>query len=162
MNPSNPQHKRRSIRLKGYDYSRPGAYFVTLVTWHREKIFGEVIDGEMFLNKIGLIVHDEWMNIESIRKEISLDEYILMPNHLHAIVWIEEVDRDIHPVVGAHGRAPLHRTGRESQAVGEGLKPSPTQASGSTVSSARAQSPGDVIQWQRHRRSHPSAHRTAG
>ena len=83
-------HHRRSIRLKGYDYSQPGAYFVTIVTQNRAEIFGQVVDGEMKLSALGQIVHDEWMRSIGIRAEIQLyeDEFVIMPNHVHGIVWI--------------------------------------------------------------------------
>jgi len=83
-------HHRRSTRLKGYDYTQPGAYFVTLVTYHRDEIFGEVANGVMKLSSLGQIVYDEWMRSAEIRKEIRLyeDEFVVMPNHLHGIVWI--------------------------------------------------------------------------
>jgi len=54
-------HNRRSTRLKGYDYTLPGAYLVTLVTWHRETLFGEIVEGEMRLNEIGAIAQQEWL-----------------------------------------------------------------------------------------------------
>jgi len=57
------EHHRRSIRLQGYDYSQAGAYFVTIVTRHREMLFGEVVNGEMKLNKVGEIVEWEWLEL---------------------------------------------------------------------------------------------------
>jgi hypothetical protein len=57
------KHHRRSIRLPGYDYSQPGAYNVTVVTWHRECLFGQVVDGEMRLNNVGKIVQSEWLEL---------------------------------------------------------------------------------------------------
>ena len=56
------RHHRRSIRLRGYDYSQAGAYFVTNCTHDRECLFGEIMDGKMVLNQYGEIVIDEWMN----------------------------------------------------------------------------------------------------
>ncbi|MBW2091174.1 MAG: transposase, partial [Deltaproteobacteria bacterium] len=82
------KHHRRSIRLEGYDYSRPGAYYVTIVTRNRECLFGEVVDGKMVLNDAGEIVRDEWMKTAEIRPEIHLDEFIVMPNHVHGIIFI--------------------------------------------------------------------------
>jgi len=95
-------HNRRSMRLKGYDYTQPGAYFVTLVTYHRDEIFGEVANGVMKLSPLGQIVHDEWIRSAEIRKEIELfeDEFVVMPNHVHGIVWI------VPPIVGADGIHP--------------------------------------------------------
>ena len=94
-------HHRRSIRLKGYDYAQPGAYFVTLVTNQREEIFGEVAGGEMRLNQLGEIVHAEWLKTADIRPNVELheDEFVIMPNHVHGIIWI--VDKNI---VGATRR----------------------------------------------------------
>ena len=81
-------NRRRSIRLQGYDYSRPGAYFITICTHNREFLFGTIVDGEMVLNQYGKIVADEWMKTPKIRREIKLDEWVVMPNHFHGIVWI--------------------------------------------------------------------------
>ena len=91
----NPQkHHRRSIRLKGYDYTQPGAYFVTLVAWQREALFGEVVGGKVRLSALGRIVEDEWKRSIEIRREIRLyqDEFVVMPNHFHGIVWIVDTD----------------------------------------------------------------------
>ncbi len=100
----NPEiHHRRSIRLKGYDYSREGAYFLTLCTYQNECLFGEIVNGEMHINEYGQIVTEEWMQSSIIRKEIELDESIIMPNHFHAIVFINP---GIEDTVGAQGIAP--------------------------------------------------------
>jgi REP element-mobilizing transposase RayT len=91
----NPEiHHRRSIRLKGYDYSRNGAYFVTICSWNRECLFGEISgiktsEPEIILNEYGKIVHDEWNRTVLIRKEIEIGEFIVMPNHFHGIVLIQ-------------------------------------------------------------------------
>jgi REP element-mobilizing transposase RayT len=79
---------RRSIRLKGHDYSWEGAYYITLCTYHRKCLFGRIIDNEMNLNEIGNIVADEWTKTAGIREEIKLDAWVVMPNHIHAIVFI--------------------------------------------------------------------------
>ncbi len=85
-------HQRRSIRLRGYDYSRPGAYFVTLCTQNRECLFGEIENGKMILNDVGKIVADEWIKSAEIRNEIALGEWVVMPNHFHGIVIIHDGD----------------------------------------------------------------------
>ncbi len=92
-------HNRRSIRLTEYDYTQAGAYFVTICAWDRESLFGETSNGEMVLNGCGEIVRDEWFRSAVIRKEIILDEFIVMPNHIHGIVIITDT-------VGAHGVRP--------------------------------------------------------
>lgn len=83
-------HHRRSIRLKEYDYSRSGAYFVTVCAWNRECLFGEILDGEMTLNEYGEILRQEWMQTGFVRPGITLDEYIVMPNHFHGILMIDD------------------------------------------------------------------------
>jgi putative transposase len=109
-------HNRRSIRLKGYDYSRPGAYFLTLcIHPHAQLVLGEITAGatgaspkpgvptgafsgpRMELNAFGRIVRDEWERSFTIRHELQMDEYQIMPDHMHAIVRIRSVggvDRD--------------------------------------------------------------------
>lgn len=117
-------HRRRSIRLKRYDYSLPGAYFVTIVTQGRLSLFGEVVAAEMHLNDVGRMVETWWLRLPTKFDGILLDGYVIMPNHLHGIVTILEpdiYDRDVgaDPRVGpknadctdkqgAHMGAPLH------------------------------------------------------
>ncbi len=93
------KHNRRSIRLKGYDYSQAGFYFVTICCYQRQCLFGDIVDGVMQLNQYGEIVEKEWLRSPLIRQEIELDEYVVMPNHFHGIVIINPV--------GANGRSPL-------------------------------------------------------
>jgi putative transposase len=83
-------HHRRSIRLPGYDYSSAGAYFITILTKHREHLFGEIQNGEMILNEIGQIAHNEWVKTQELRPNIELDEFVIMPNHIHGIVIIKD------------------------------------------------------------------------
>jgi REP element-mobilizing transposase RayT len=93
-NPNN--HHRRSIRLKGYDYSWVGMYFVTICVQHRECLFGEITDGKMVLNDAGQMVKKWCMELSHKFPDILLDTHVIMPNHFHAIV----VNTGI--VVGAH------------------------------------------------------------
>src|SRR5687767_13997618 len=95
------KHHRRSIRLPEYDYSQAGAYYITIVAWHRECLFGEVVGGEMVLNELGEIVRVEWERTAEIRREVELGAFVIMPNHFHAIAIFND------NTVGAHGRAPL-------------------------------------------------------
>lgn len=94
------KHHRRSTRLQGYDYSQAGAYVITVVTQDRAHLFGEVVGDEMVLNEYGQIVLDEWQASAGIRKEIELDAFVVMPNHMHGIVVI------VDDVVGASGGRP--------------------------------------------------------
>ena len=80
------KHHRRSIRVPGYDYSQPGAYFITIVTYQQECLFGKVIDGEMRLNDIGKIVQWEWERLGHRFPFLELGAHIVMPNHTHGIL----------------------------------------------------------------------------
>ncbi|MEK6557271.1 MAG: transposase [Candidatus Margulisiibacteriota bacterium] len=79
---------RRSIRLKGHDYSQEGTYFITLVTHNRLNIFGDIIDGSMVLNDIGIKAKEYWLEITEHYPQTQLDEYVIMPNHIHGIIKI--------------------------------------------------------------------------
>ena len=83
-------HHRRSIRLKGYDYSQNGAYFITLCAQDRKPIFGKIVSGEMQLSPFGIIVRDEWLKTSEMRKNIEMDEFVVMPNHFHGIIVIDD------------------------------------------------------------------------
>jgi putative transposase len=80
-----PVHHRRSIRLPGYDYSQPGAYFVTLVTKNREELFGHVVNGQMLLNDIGICAASVYKTLPE-HFPIRITSWIIMPNHLHGIL----------------------------------------------------------------------------
>lgn len=92
---------RRSIRLQDYDYTLAGAYFITLVTKERKCLFGDIADGEIRLNDCGQAVQDEWEKSAQIREEIELDAFVVMPNHVHAIIIITDGSGR------ATGRSPL-------------------------------------------------------
>ncbi|MFT6106240.1 MAG: REP element-mobilizing transposase RayT [Rickettsiales bacterium] len=81
-------HRRRSIRLKNYDYSQSGAYFITICCKDKKCLFGKIIDGKMILNKFGNVAYDEWIRTAELRKNIVLDEFVIMPNHIHGIIII--------------------------------------------------------------------------
>ncbi|BCX13327.1 MAG: hypothetical protein KatS3mg067_2265 [Thermosynechococcus sp.] len=102
---------RRSIRLKGYDYSQAGAYFITICTKDRACLFGEVVDGEMRLNDFGQVVHGVWNNLPNHYAGVEMDAFVVMPNHVHGIVVI----------------------------VGAGLKPAPTTTAAPTTTTAPTQ-----------------------
>jgi putative transposase len=100
-----PRRNRRSIRLQGYDYSQAGAYFVTLCTQNRECLFGEIVDGEMRMNDAGNIARQCWDNIPIHFPHVDLDEFVVMPNHIHGIVVITDN-------VGGKNFSPLPQTTR--------------------------------------------------
>jgi len=82
------RNRRRSIRLKGYDYARAGAYFVTVCTWRRECLFGDVADGEMSLNDAGKFVATTWDDLPARFAAVQLDAFVVMPNHIHGILLL--------------------------------------------------------------------------
>jgi putative transposase len=88
---------RKQLRLKGYDYSSAGAYFVTICAKDRKHLFGRILDETMEANRCGHIVEESWRDIPNHDRRVELDEFILMPNHIHGIVVI----LDDFPTVGA-------------------------------------------------------------
>ncbi len=124
--------QRRSLRLRYFDYAGPAWYFVTICTANRACLFGEVREGAMHKNGLGGLVAEEWVSSAKLRREIELDQFVVMPNHFHAIVefrpqmppWVggRTAVRPYGPAVsisttGAHGRAPL-RLARQRQSLG--------------------------------------------
>lgn len=92
MSRYNPKiHRRRSIRLKGYDYSRAGKYFLTICTDQRQCLFGDIVDGEMILNDIGGVVRQCWVEIPEHFPQVELDDFVVMPNHVHGIISIVDI-----------------------------------------------------------------------
>lgn len=85
------KHHRRSIRLQGYDYTAAGAYFITLCTQQRQCLFGEIEAGEMQLSLFGETVRSGWMQITGHFRSVKLDEFVVMPNHLHGILWLGDM-----------------------------------------------------------------------
>ena len=83
------RYRIKSARLQGYDYSGDGLYFVTICTDNRELFFGDVKNNKMILNDVGQIVANEWRKTEIIRPDVFLDEWVIMPNHLHGILIID-------------------------------------------------------------------------
>ncbi len=96
-------HHRRSIRLRDFDYSNVGAYYVTICAWQRECLFGEVVDGEVRLNTVGEIVQEEWQLTAAVRENVRLDEFIVMPNHFHAIIFINDCRGTACRALGVNG-----------------------------------------------------------
>ena len=104
---NNPEkHHRRSIRLREYDYSQPGAYYVTICTQNHECLFGNIVDGHMALNEFGNICIHRWLEIPMHYHNVSLDEFVIMPNHVHGIIIINHVSDC---TVGAIHESPLQR-----------------------------------------------------
>ena len=85
-------HNRRSIRLKGYDYSQAGLYFITICTKNRLCLFGKIENGKMFLNDAGQSAEHYWMAIPHHYPKTQLHEYVIMPNHVHGIVGVQDFE----------------------------------------------------------------------
>jgi putative transposase len=87
-------HHRRSIRLKHYNYQNTGIYFVTICTKYRSHLFGLVKNGQMILNKFGMIARDEWIKTAQLREYVKIDAFVIMPDHMHGILIISRGDDD--------------------------------------------------------------------
>jgi len=97
-------HHRRSIRLREYDYSLVGAYFVTVCANGRECLFGDCADGDMRVNDAGRMVVDIWNSLPERFPNVALDEYMIMPNHFHGIIVLEDAnERRGEPCVRPYG-----------------------------------------------------------
>ena len=83
-------HHRKSIRLKDYDYSQAGAYFITICTHERQALFGQIVDGQMQLNSLGEIVQATWSALIEHYADIHLGAFVIMPNHVHGIIEIKK------------------------------------------------------------------------
>ena len=104
-------HHRKSTRLKGYDYSREGLYFITICTYKKECLFSEIINDEMILNHAGKIADKYWLDIPKHFPNAVLHERVIMPNHVHGIIEIHAVhvgSENLRDNVGAENLQPLH------------------------------------------------------
>lgn len=142
------KHSRRSIRLSEYDYRRAGGYFITLCTRQRAELFGRIVEDDIILNEYGHIVLDAWMETAIIRPGVLLDEFIVMPNHFHAILFLPNPPES--DDVGAHSRAPsgydsmLRRSPRSLGALIAGFKSTVTTQINTLRASPR------IPVWQRN------------
>jgi putative transposase len=109
MNPPN-RHERKPNRARGYDYATPGAYFITACTRNRVPLFGDIVDGVMTLNEFGWIVAEAWKDLPQHYPHIILDDFVIMPNHIHGIIWLHRFYDD-------------GITQNDANCVGTGLRP---------------------------------------
>ncbi|MGH2610312.1 MAG: transposase [Tepidiformaceae bacterium] len=84
--PPREHPNRRTVRWKHFDYRGNATFFVTIVTWRRFCWFGDVVDGRMVLNELGEVVRQEWLRTPAVRPNTALGEFVIMPNHIHAVV----------------------------------------------------------------------------
>ena len=92
---------RQSIRLKHFDYSQQGLYFVTICTHKMHCLFGKISQDEMHLNDAGKMIESHWQQLKSRFNHISLQEFLVMPNHFHGIIEIIDVDKPLGEIIGA-------------------------------------------------------------
>ena len=94
---------RQSIRLKNYDYSQAGAYFITICTHNRECILGDIADGEIRLNRLGETVKMVLLDLTQHYRHVEIDEFVIMPNHIHIIIILNEAGCKPAPTPNRHG-----------------------------------------------------------
>ncbi|MCL4272354.1 MAG: hypothetical protein KJZ77_00665 [Anaerolineales bacterium] len=107
------KHHRKSIRLQGYDYSQTGAYYVTIVTYHRDPLFGEIRDGKMHLDDFRMIADECWRAIPEHFPSVELGAYGIMQNHVHGVIVIindQGTTTNLSSFVGATHASPLPKT----------------------------------------------------
>jgi len=119
------KHHRRSIRLPGYDYTQPGAYFVTICSYQREHVFGEVVDGEMKCNRWGEIAREEWFKTAVLRPYVRLykEQFVVMPNHAHGIIWIVDDVGGLHTNTSIMQKTQLNLAKRAEQRSAPTVQP---------------------------------------
>ncbi|HUZ01678.1 MAG TPA: hypothetical protein VMU89_15120, partial [Thermomicrobiaceae bacterium] len=100
------QPRRRSLRLRGYDYRQPGAYFVTVCTQNRVRLFGDIADGVIDLTAAGQMVENVWEELSAFYTGVEIDAFAVMPNHVHGIIVLGEATADIAQRVESVGAAP--------------------------------------------------------
>jgi putative transposase len=99
------KYHRQSTRLKNFDYASNGAYHVTICAWKRERWFGEIQNDKMILNEVGKIILEEWNQTRELRPNVVLDAFVIMPNHIHAIIVLVNPDESTN--VGVRRVSPL-------------------------------------------------------
>src|SRR5207249_2227838 len=120
----------RPIRLQGYDYSRGGAYFVTICVQNRECLLGDIVDDEMRLNHAARMVERWWAELGNKFPSVETDEYVVMPNHFHGIIVLVGADLCVRPYSkGTHAGVPLHRNTTRPPQIGRTRRCAPTAAS---------------------------------
>ena len=175
--PHNPQkHRRCSIRLPGYDYASPGAYFVTICVRSGECLLGDIVDGEMRLNDAGQIADDFWAQVPDHFPNVSIDAFTTMPNHLHTIIVIQAQGGGTPPLHHTHskddacrgaGSPPRHHTHSKDDAcrgagspprhqvhsrndAGRGVETAPSEVSPSKPSSIERPTLGQIVAYYKH------------
>ena len=126
MNYDPSKHHRKSIRLKGYDYSQSGGYFATILTHNHECLFGDVSNGETVLNELGKMALFTWNDLPNHNQHIILDEFVIMPNHIHGIIFIAGAGSNIAGEGINNVGESINNVGAGINIVGAGSEPAPT------------------------------------
>jgi len=116
------KYRITSNRLQGWDYAAKGCYFITIVTSNRENLFGEIVEGKMIPNEMGKMVEEVFFKSFEIRKELYLGSFVLMPNHLHALVFLDAVSDNAGVAAETDGRASLNRKPKSISSFVAGFK----------------------------------------
>jgi len=144
MNKYNPKkHNRKSIRLKGYDYTQPGLYFITICCRHMTHLFGHIQNGEMKLNDAGKMIDAEWQNLPTRFPNTKLHAYIIMPNHFHSILEILPSSDDA-PSSGNAAASGNASSSSNSPASGNASAPGDASTSGNASAPGDASSSGNA------------------
>jgi putative transposase len=117
------KHHRKSIRLKHYDYSQAGFYFVTIVAQHRQQVFGDIENGVLIPNTAGDMIETVWYELPDRFPHVSLDAFVVMPNHIHGIIVINNETSLISNNTVTNTQTPF----APNPNVGGGLVPAPAQ-----------------------------------
>ncbi len=126
-NEKSQKHSRKSIRLYNYDYAQPGLYFVTICCHNKKCLFGKIVNGKVLLNNIGEIANQCWLNIPKHFQHVILHQHIIMPNHVHGIIELQNV-----VCVGANKYSPGEYTHKKRAKNFSPLQ-SPSKTVGSVV-----------------------------
>ena len=138
-------HHRRSIRLKGYDYSQAGLYFITICCQDRVCRFGHVVNGKMILNEYGKVAFNEWMKTPELRPNVELGEFIIMPNHMHGIIRLHGSGASPSPHCTGESHSPHCTDASPSpHCKGELHSPNNTDASHSPNNTDASHSPNNI------------------
>jgi putative transposase len=131
-------HHRRSIRLKGYDYSQAGLYFITICVQDRKCLFGEIENGEMVLNEFGMIAYQQWEKLPERFTNMESDVFQIMPNHMHGIIMLTDT-------VGAT-LAVAPDNNPVADETGAGASPAPTKTVGDIVGAYKSLVANDCLE----------------
>ncbi len=137
--------KRKIIRLHAYDYTSSGAYFVTICTYKRESLFGTILEDAMQNNDIGDIILETWNAIPEHFPRVTIDAFVVMPNHVHGIVWIHDEHNESSITVGARHASPLRQQRDDLKSAQKELAISRDRAILEIIPGVRSSSLGAIV-----------------